>query len=225
MAKKQETVVRKRQQIERSSRVMFLWVAGASVIVGFALVISWFLVQQIVFKEKILSQKNDAISTLKNNNAAVEKLRGDLKVLETNSGLNASRINNDEKALQVVLDALPAEDNSLSLGASLQKKLVNGVAGLSLDSLNMDQSDDATGNTNDDSTADLQTIHFNMEVSATNASALKELLQRFEKSIRVITIDSATIERTDSKVTMKIAAHAYYSPAKSIELKKKDVKP
>ena len=225
MAKKQEAVVHKRQQIERSSRVMFLWVAGASVIVGFALVISWFLVQQIIFKEKVLSQKNEAISVLKNNNTAIEKLRSDLKVLETNSGLNASRINNDEKALQVVLDALPAEDNALSLGASLQKKLVNGVAGLSLDSLNMDQSDDATGNTIDDSTADLQTIHFNMEVSATNASALKELLQRFEKSIRVITIDSATIERTDSKVTMKISAHAYYSPAKSIELKKKDVKP
>jgi hypothetical protein len=64
-----------------------------------------------------------------------------------------------------------------------------------------------------------------MEVSASNPNALRELLQRFERSIRVIEIDRMTIERTDSKVAMKISAHAYYSPAKTIELKKKDIKP
>lgn len=51
---KKDAAIHKRQQIEQSSRVMFLWVAGASVIVGFALVISWFLVQQIIFKERVL---------------------------------------------------------------------------------------------------------------------------------------------------------------------------
>ena len=64
----------------------------------------------------MLGEKNNTAAVLKNNNDAVEKLRGELKVLETNSHLNASRINNDEKALQVVLDALPAEDNALAWG-------------------------------------------------------------------------------------------------------------
>ena len=99
---KKDAAIHKRQQIEQSSRVMFLWVAGASVIVGFALVISWFLVQQIIFKERVLGEKNNTAAVLKNNNDAVEKLRGELKVLETNSHLNASRINNDEKALQEI---------------------------------------------------------------------------------------------------------------------------
>ena len=54
---KKDAAIHKRQQIEQSSRVMFLWVAGASVIVGFALVISWFLVQQIIFKERVLGEK------------------------------------------------------------------------------------------------------------------------------------------------------------------------
>lgn len=234
MAGKKDTIIHKRQQIEKSSRVMFLWVAGASVIVGFALVVSWFLVQQILFKERVLSEKNNTVSVLEDNNTAIEKLRNELKVLETNSGLNASRINNNEKALQVILDALPADDNALALGASLQTKLVNGVSGLSLDSLSIDQEQDADATSTDssssttdttDTTGDLQTIHFTMEVSASNPTALKELLQRFEKSIRVITIDNATIERTDSKVSMKISAHAYYLPAKTIDLKKKDIKP
>jgi hypothetical protein len=225
---KKDAAIHKRQQIEQSSRVMFLWVAGASVIVGFALVISWFLVQQIIFKERVLGEKNNTAAVLKNNNDAVEKLRGELKVLETNSHLNASRINNDEKALQVVLDALPAEDNALALGASLQSKLVNGVAGVSLDSLNIDQTDDSESSNSTGvavSNGNLQSIHFTMEVSASNPNALRELLQRFERSIRVIEIDRMTIERTDSKVAMKISAHAYYSPAKTIELKKKDIKP
>ena len=201
---KKDAAIHKRQQIEQSSRVMFLWVAGASVIVGFALVISWFLVQQIIFKERVLGEKNNTAAVLKNNNDAVEKLRGELKVLETNSHLNASRINNDEKALQVVLDALPAEDNAI------------------------DQTDDSESSNSTGAAAsngNLQSIHFTMEVSASNPNALRELLQRFERSIRVIEIDRMTIERTDSKVAMKISAHAYYSPAKTIELKKKDIKP
>ena len=199
---KKDAAIHTRQQIEQSSRVMFLWVAGASVIVGFALVISWFLVQQIIFKERVLGEKNNTAAVLKNNN--------------------------DEKALQVVLDALPAEDNALALGASLQSKLVNGVAGVSLDSLNIDQTDDSESSNSTGAAAsngNLQSIHFTMEVSASNPNALRELLQRFERSIRVIEIDRMTIERTDSKVAMKISAHAYYSPAKTIELKKKDIKP
>ena len=36
---KKDTSLNKRRQIDRSGRVMFGWVAGASVLVGFALVI------------------------------------------------------------------------------------------------------------------------------------------------------------------------------------------
>ncbi|MFZ1243171.1 MAG: hypothetical protein WAQ22_03445 [Candidatus Saccharimonas sp.] len=223
MVEVKDAAIRKRQQIQRSSRVMFGWVAAASVVVGFAVVISWFLFQQVMFNEKVLSAKAQTVKTLDNNNKAVNKLVDELKVLETNSALNSSKINADEKALQVILDALPAESNALALGASLQNKLVSSIPGLTLDSIDINQ--DAAG-TNDDGTVTADnTLSFSMEVSATDPNTFKELLQRFEKSIRVIDIDSLSVEKGEEKMTMKITAHAYYSPAKQVQLQKKEVKP
>ena len=60
---KKDTSLNKRRQIHRSGRVMFGWVAGASVLVGFGLVIGGFLVQGIVFETKVLAEKNQTTST------------------------------------------------------------------------------------------------------------------------------------------------------------------
>lgn len=223
MAEVKDAAIRKRQQIQHSNKVMFGWVAAASIVVGFAVVIAWFLFQQVAFNEKVLSAKSQTVTTLNHNNEAVSKLVDELKILETNSALNSVKINADEKALQVILDALPAESNALALGASIQNKLVSGVPGLTLDAIDINQ--DVT---EDEESADASvgnTIAFSMEVSATDPNVFKELLQRFEKSIRVIDIDNLSIEKGEEKMTMKITAHAYYSPAKQVQLQKKEVKP
>lgn len=68
-------------------------------------------------------------------------------------------------------------------------------------------------------------INFRLSVSSSDANALKELLVRFEKSIRVIDIRALTLDRTEDKLTMSIEASAYYEPAKTVELKDKVVKP
>ena len=47
----------KRQQIYKSGRTMFAWVAGASVIAGFAVVVAGFLIQRIVFESKVVVEK------------------------------------------------------------------------------------------------------------------------------------------------------------------------
>ena len=48
---KKDASLNKRRQIDRTGRVMFGWVAGASVLVGFALVIGGFLIQHY-FRDK-----------------------------------------------------------------------------------------------------------------------------------------------------------------------------
>lgn len=231
MAQKDGAALRKRQQIAQSNKMMFVWVAGVSVVVGIAGVVSVFLLQQMAFNQKVLNEKSNTISTLRDNNEAIVELKKNIRVLETNAALNASKARSEDKALQVILDALPADANSLALGASLQNKFFDGIDNLTLESLTVDpvagieNVDGEEAVVEEGVEAEANAITFRMSVSSTDANSLKELLQRFEKSIRVIKVRSITLERSEDKLTMNIDASAFYEPAKKIELRDKVVKP
>lgn len=216
----------KRQQIYKSGRTMFAWVAGASVIAGFAVVVAGFLIQRIVFESKVVVEKQNTVNTLQANNKAVDKLRDEIRVLNTNAALSSVKLNDNEEPLRVILDALPADNNALALGASVQS-LVARTSDVKLESFQVGE-DVATG----DDTAKLgsgvkgvQQIPFTMSISAANPDALRDVLKNLEKSIRVIDIDAMTIEQGDSRVVMTVNGHGYYLPAKTIQLTKKEVKP
>ena len=216
----------KRQQIYKSGRTMFAWVAGASVIAGFAVVVAGFLIQRIVFESKVVVEKQNTVNTLQANNKAVDKLRDEIRVLNTNAALSSVKLNDNEEPLRVILDALPADNNALALGASVQS-LVARTSDVKLESFQVGE-DVATS----DDTAKLgssvkgvQQIPFTMSISAANPDALRDVLKNLEKPIRVIDIDAMTIEQGDSRVVMTVNGHGYYLPAKTIQLTKKEVKP
>jgi len=222
MAQK-EAALRKRQQIAQSNRTMFIWVAIASAVIGFALVTSWFLVQQIMFRQKIVNQKIDTVTKLHKNNAAVSELQKNIGVVEsTNSALSSAKANPSENSLQVILDALPAERNQLALGSSLQEKLAGGQPGVSLDALD---TVGATATSSAKAVGAIQIMPFAMTTSSTDPNNLHSLLKRLESSVRIINIDNLKIEQSANKTSLAIAAHAFYLPEKTIELKKITVKP
>lgn len=233
MASAKVTAIRKRQKIQDSNKAMFFWVAGMSVVVGFCLVVSWFLWQQIAFKNKVIDAKNDTVKTLRANNEAVPLLRDNIRVLETNRALNSAKAKNEDKALQVILDALPSEANSLALGASLQNSLADDISGLNIEVLSVspsqeEMSEDASSlaaSFVDESAVGGNAISFRMVVSSRNVNSLRDLLQRFEHSIRVIDISNLNLERSENSYTMTIDGHAYYEPARVIEMRKEVVKP
>lgn len=210
----------KRKVIADSSRTMFLWVAGMSAVVGMCVVIAIFLSQQIFFKLNVVGQMRDTLGTLRDNNKVAGELTQNVVVLETDPALNATKANSDEKALQVILDALPADRNSLALGASLQQSLLSGIDGLTIESLSVDSSEVTLTSGADDTTIPIQ-----MQVSAKNANAIKDMLTRLERSIRVVDIDSFVLERSDSSYQATITAHAYYQPPKQVQLTEKTITP
>ena len=67
-------------------------------------------------------------------------------------------------------------------------------------------------------------ITFSMSVSG-SADQLKELLTRFERSIRVIDITSAELQANERDLSLTILGKAYFEPAQVIELQSKVVKP
>lgn len=220
--------LRKRIQIAKANRLMFLWVAGVSVIFGFALVGSIFLTQMLLFNEKVLSEKDKTIAILKTDNDNIKKLESQVRVLDANQALIDSKAKPDDQAIQVILDALPSEANSLALGASLQNKLLSGVTGAKLDSLQVDSVGSADPLTVGSSTQSALSgasneIAFRFSVSG-DEQALRQILRNLEISIRTIDVISLKIESQGATRSMSVQARAFYEPARVVQLNDKVVK-
>ncbi len=227
---KKDVAIRKRQKIQNSNKTMFIWVAAMSALVGLSLVISWFLFEQMLFRNKVISEKRQTLSIVKHNNNISSDLIANIRKHESDEGLNKNKADNDEAALQVILDALPSKGNSLALGGSLQKKLLAGIPGVKVKSIKVDpvggsKSDTSSESKSEDEGTGLSRINFTFSVEFSDINKLRELLFRLEHSIRAIYIDNMRLERADDRYTIFVEAHAYYLPAKSIDLKEKVVKP
>lgn len=227
--KQDNVALRKRSQIAQASKTMFLWIAIASVLVGTAAVVSIFLAQKLSYNEKVLSAKQKTVSNLDHNLSVVDELKTDVKALDANSALMSVKANTSDQALQVVLDALPSDANSLALGASLQNKLLANIEGsYSLESLQITPVDgveallDTSTLDASDTSAQSNQISFNFSVKGDQA-ALRKVLENIEKSIRTIVVTHLTIETQADSITMTVEGHAFYQPAKSIELREETV--
>lgn len=225
----QNVGLRKRQQILQANRLMFLWVAGVSVVVGFSLVLAIFLFQKISFGEKVLMEKSKTLSSLESNLKEVATLRDNVRVLDTNEALKSTRVDDSDLPIQSVLDALPASANSAALGSSLQAKLLSGVDGVSLDAIKVEPVNGVETTTDSGFTGDTgeNTINFTFTVSVVNSKpdALREVLRRVERSIRAVNVTTLTVEQQGQRLVMTATGNGYYQPAVSIQLKDKVVTP
>ena len=224
--------LRKRTQIAKANRMMFAWVAGVSAIFGVALVAAIFLTQMLLYNEKVLQEKARTISTLDSNNKNISSLESQIRVLDTNQALLSAKAKPEDQAIQVILDALPSDANSLALGASLQNKLLAGIPNLSLDSLQVDpvvgieslNGDATTVNAAAlDESSVQNSISFRFSVTGDEVS-LKQALQNLEKSIRTINVTSFKIESQGTKRVLSVEALAYYEPSRIVQLKDVTVK-
>lgn len=229
-----EMALRKRQQIANANRMMFLWVAAISAIVGISIVGSIFLFQKANFNEKVLNTKSKTASTLRANNAVISQLEDEVRRMNTNQALTDSMAPGQTQPIRVVLDALPATANSSAFGASLEEKFLNDPA-LKIESLTPDtvagvesQSADNVENAaapSDDTTSHEITFRFAVSTDIANANALKSLLQRLERSIRAIDITSLKIETQGNRLLLRVEGRTFYEPAQTVTLKEKTVKP
>ncbi len=223
-----DAALRKRQQIDSSKRTMFIAVAIVAFASGIALVVSFFLVKQIFFHSEVIGEKQATINTIRQNITTADELKDNIRVLDANEALNSVRTSDDSSALQVILDALPADANADALGASLQVRFAGATGGVTIESLTVDSRVDGGEASVEPQTdeADLESpsIDFSMRVSG-SAGALKELLSRFERSIRVIEVSSIEVQAGDGSLVMSLSGRAYYEPPQTVEIGTKVVKP
>lgn len=225
-----DVAIRKRTQIAQANRTMFIWIAVASALVGVALVVSIFMAQKLFYNEKVLAAKQTTVSNLDHNNSVVSSLEDQIRVLDTNTALSSVKANDTDQTIQVILDALPSEANSFAFGASLQNKLLTGIDGLSIESLQVDPvvgvetltDDSDTTAPSDTTTTDSNAITFQFVVKGSQDN-FKQVLQNLERSIRPIVVTSVRIEIQSTGPEMTVQGETFYEPAKTIGLQDKAV--
>lgn len=219
--------LRKRQQIQKVGKNMFIWVAGASVILGICAVLSISLFERMTYRQSVIDAKNKTAKTLENNIATAKELKKEVKVLNTNQSLLSTPRLDDTEPITVILDALPSNANSSALGASLQQNLLN-LDGVTIEALTVNPIPGVEDVGEDTSASDTAgeneiTFQFTVSIASDQVSVLQEMLRKLEKSIRTINLVSVNIEQQGSKVTLSAEGKAYYQPAESVQLKDKAV--
>lgn len=222
MKKPTEEVVRKRNLIAKTHKVMLIWVAGAMCVVSAAVVMSVVLVQSVLFSEfDIIRPRNKTVDQLEANIKAVPVLRGEVRVLNTKPQLQVVGVRDDSQPLQAILDALPADGNRLALGASLQQRLFSDIPGLTVESLSVDPSAGGVSVV-EDAQGGLQSLVFTASISG-EQEAVRTALQRLERSIRAINVQSISATSSAPNVSLQIVGSAYYLPPPEIGLTTKTV--
>ena len=232
---KKDTAIRKRQLIAKANRTVFITVAIASAIVGIATVLGTFLVREMMFNAKVIGEQDKSIATLKSNITNVKDLESKMETLQTNSALLSSRASTEDNALRVILDALPASENTAALGASLSNKLLN-VPGVEIDSISVNTAsadsttsagtttDSATSSSSQSNTASPQPIEFSFSVTSSSPSNMLTVIQNLEKSIRTVNIKTFRIEQNKENMTLTVTADAYYLTQADINLRTQTIK-
>lgn len=216
----------KRQQISASSKTVFIWVAGASILAAFSVVAVIFLARQLVFNEKVLSAKATTESNLKSNLQTADALKKNVNLLLSSSQLNAVKTSSDSSNLQVVFDALPVAYDSANFGASLQGVLLNGTVA-SIENLSVVNPEDQNGAAAVTSGVSLpgtaQPMPFVLTITG-SGDQIKTALLNMEQSIRPIRITAITIDG-GTPLTARINGETYYDPAVDLSLTSKVIKP
>ena len=242
------TGIKKRQQITNTRKQVFTWVALAAALVVICLVVGWNLMQRINYQNKVNRDVGKTAQTMHDNVEAADKLIKNVNALKANAALSLPNLKADDSTVfQVVIDALPTEDDSVALSSSLQNKILS-KSGVTIEQINVDttESDSSSGSSSSSSSSSSDSssgssssksgvskadnVQFPVAKPITfrvslvgSFDSVKSALQDIESTIRPITITKLTIDGSDDKLNATIEAQTYYSSKVNFKLGKKEI--
>lgn len=229
------TGVKKRQEIDKTRKQLFVWVAVASAAVVVCITVGINLFHQIQYQSKVNGELGKTEKTMKNNVTNSKKVIQAVDKLRTNEALASVNKPDGSNVFQVVLDAMPTSNDAVALSSSIQSKILEPSTGVTINSINVEStgtgdtgestSDDASSSSSSSSDASFPTAQsINFTVSMTGSSEqIDNALKNIEKTIRPIDINSINIQGTDSKLEVTLNCTTYYTESVKFKLGEKTV--
>lgn len=228
MDKKAITGIKKRQQIKNANQTMFLWIIAASVAVAVCLVLGQFMLRQFIFNNKIISAKNQAYDTLRDNKESFGELKNEVNKLVSNQSLSKLKVAESDTSLQVIIDALPTTDDRVALANSLQQVIL-ARSGVAIESITVVDGGTVTTGAASDATTPTPSnapisVPFTVVVKG-NYDQIRQAVGDLEKSIRPMSVDRVLLEGSNNELRATIIAQSHYLPAKSVQVTTESIKP
>lgn len=222
---KQPAISTKRIQIDRAQANVVIFVAVAAFITVFSLVSSKALLSKRGFQNRVITEKEKTLKTLKSNNDAAAKLVASYKSFNGTTdnllGGNPSGTGDkDGDNAKLVLDALPSRYDFPGLTSSIAKMITSKGGALQ----NITGTDDEVAQAGNTSSSAPVEMPFQVDAKS-SPDGIQSILETFGKSIRPMTITKLTLSAEDSNsLRVSISAKSYYQPKKTLEIKTKEVR-
>lgn len=215
-----KVAISKRAMITKANKNVVIATSVAAFIVIFCLVASKTLFSQMLYQNRIVSAKKQALSQLKADETAANQLENSYQTFVSTpqnviGGNPTGTGQNDGDNGKIVLDALPSQYDFPALATSLEKILTS--QGVQIQSIS--GSDDELAQGQQKATANPTSVAMPFQISVTgNYQAITNVVKTFEASIRPIQVQNMTLSGSDASLTLSITAQTYYQPAKTFTI-------
>lgn len=223
-----QLLIKKREQIKDSNKVLLIWVAIGSILISIAIVTSIFLVKQLFFNQKVIATKQESATQLRQSKEQAKELSSNIKKLRSDSNLKLAQSSSSKNNLDVVLDALPYDGDRISFGSSLQQVLLTNI-GVGKFTIKADDTTEESAEGGEEAAVEqignTSTIPFDFEVTG-SVDDIVNGFKKLDRSIRPIKITKLEVEASGGGgITLKVSAVTYYQEKKTFQLQEKTVKP
>lgn len=217
----------KRQQLKQTNKNIFVWVAGAAVVLSFSIVALQFIVRQGLFNNKIITEQQATNKALDQSKANFSGLKHNVDALLADNKLAALRANPSDSSLQVVLDALPTTGDPTTFSNSLYNKILSRQ-GVTISGVNVGSVGVADGSTTVAPEASgsgaPQPLVFGAAIAG-SPDQIRLTLLDIEKVIRPIVVRQLNITVNGALIQANIEGETYYLPRSTVSLGDKSIKP
>ena len=209
----------KHLQVDKANSAVVVAVSVAAFVLVFAGFSAKALLDQRSYQARVIDKKSAALEQIKQNKEAVDSLRTTYAAFVTNpqniiGGASNGAGEKDGDNARIVLDALPSSYDFPALVTSLEKIL--NAENVVIDTIAGTDDELTQGASGDDSspqdTFPIE-IPFRVEVAG-DYTAVQELTDTFERSIRPFHIETMALSGTDGSMKLEIGAKTYYQPEK-----------
>ncbi|MFZ1458674.1 MAG: hypothetical protein WAT17_02225 [Candidatus Saccharimonadales bacterium] len=219
------TGFKKRQQIQQANRVVFIWVTIAAAALAITVVMAQFMVKQFMFNNVVIGAEVKANSTVQKNITVYDSLKSEVAKLYSNPMLGKLKADPSDTALQVVIDAMPTEDDRVALLASLQQ-IIFAKSGVHVEAISFNDvaATPSAATPGTSASSGVIAIPFTAKVTG-NYDSIKQLLVDLNHSIRPIKVTSLKITGASNSMTAELEAETYFAAPDTVDLKQETKKP
>ncbi|OYW44638.1 hypothetical protein B7Z28_00090 [Candidatus Saccharibacteria bacterium 32-45-3] len=223
------TGLKRRQLVVKANKKVFLWVAGAALIVTTCLVVSQFFVRQLIYNNKVIDEKTQTNKTIEQNKETIKTVKDKIDAMRGNENLSAARADKqNDSNFQVILDALPASEDAATFSNSLAQTILRpanvGITALSAGIVDGQSASVPVASSVVSTGEAISPAEMPFMVTYSGSlESFKEAFLRIEKTIRPIYITNFVLSASDETTTINITGKTFYQPGGEIKLGQKEI--